>query len=211
MKRGAPTMTKRCAPSAAVLFTSLALAFMTAGCVRFGAKPPAQLITIASEANVPVGSDFSGTAASALVVEEPATGRFLQTQRVLVNDGPNAIAYVKDALWADIPARQFRRLLAETISARSGILVLTPGQFATDPAGQLKGELIAFGVDAARGQALVTYDASLLSADGATIARQRFSATAPVGKIEAGSVAAPVSRAANLVAAQVADWVKTKR
>jgi cholesterol transport system auxiliary component len=211
MKRGASTMTKRRASSAVLLLAGCALVFMSTGCVRFGAKPPAQLITIASEANVPVGAVYSGTAASALVVDEPATGRFLQTQRVLVNDGPNAIAYVKDALWADVPARQFRRLLAETISARSGILVLTSGQFATDPASQLKGELIAFGVDAVRGQAVVTYDASLLSADGATIARQRFSATAPVGKIEAGSVAAPVSRAANLVAAQVADWVKARR
>lgn len=198
-------------PATALLLAALALPALTGGCVRFGAKPPERLLTIASEAAVPAGLSRSGTAASALVVEEPAVSRSLQTLRVAVSDGPNAIAYVKDALWADVPARQFHRLLAETIGARNDRLVLTAGQFVTDPASQLQGELIAFGVDAARGVAIVTYEASLLSPDRATIARQRFSATAPLGKVDAAHIAGPISHAANQVAAQVADWVKTPR
>lgn len=198
-------------PSPSLLLAMAVPPLLAGGCVRFGAEPPARLLTISGDASIPVGTTLSGAASAALVVDDPVTARSLQTQRVAVNDGPNAIAYVKDALWADVPARQFRRLLAETISARGGALVLTPGQFVTDPASQLKGELIAFGIDAARGQAVVTYDASLLSPDGATIARQRFSATAPLGRIEAANVAAPISRAANQVAVQVADWVKARR
>jgi cholesterol transport system auxiliary component len=185
---------------------SLLLAAMT-GCVRIGEKPPERLLGIATEARVNTGATQSGTAQSALFVETPAVPRALGTQRVAVQVDPTSYAYVQKALWADTPAHQFRALLAETISARTSRLVLDPGQYPAQPANVLHGELTEFGVDAAQHRAIVTFDATLVGPDGQTVRRQRFSATAPLGKIDNTTVAPAISKAANDVAAAVADWV----
>ena len=48
----------------------------------------------------------------------------------------------------------------------------------------------------------------LTTPSGVALARQRFTASAPVGgKIEAGSVGVPLNAAANQVATDVAAWV----
>ncbi len=118
--------------------------------------------------------------------------RTISTQRVAVRSDSTSYAYVKDALWADTPAHQFQALLSETIAAKTGRLVLDPSQYAAQAGQVLHGDLIDFGVDAGTGMAIVTYDASLLTPDGQTVRRQRFSATALVGKIDAA-----LGRAAN--------------
>ncbi len=56
-------------------------------------------------------------------------------------------------------------------------------------------------------QAVSTYDASLLTPDGLIVRHQRFSASAPVADIDADKVAPAISKAANQVAGQVADWI----
>jgi cholesterol transport system auxiliary component len=87
------------------------------------------------------------------------------------------------------------------------MIVLDPGQYSADPGRRLLGELVEFGVDAGSRTAIVTYDATLVSADGGAITRQRFSASVPVGQIDAATVGNPLNRAANKVAADVAAWV----
>ena len=73
------------------------------------------------------------------------------------------------------------------------------------------GELVAFGLDAPGNSAVVTYDAILTKGSGTVIARQRFTATVPVGaKIEAGTIGVPLNTAANKVAADVAAWLATQ-
>jgi cholesterol transport system auxiliary component len=74
----------------------------------------------------------------------------------------------------------------------------------------LEGNLLEFGVDAAKRSAVVTYDASLMSPDGLRLTRQRFSASVPVDEIDASSVAPAISQAANEVATAVADWIKAQ-
>lgn len=179
----------------------------TSGCVRIGEKPPARLLGIATEARLNPGTAQSGTPQSALFIDPPAVPRALGTQRIAVRVDPTSYAYVQKALWVDTPAHQFRSLLAETISARTSRLVLDPGQYPAQPANVLHGSLAEFGIDAAQHRAVVTFDASLVGADGQTVRRERFSATAPIGKIDADTVAPAISKAANDVAAAVADWI----
>ena len=180
------------------------------GCVSFGGKPPPKLLSIATEAPLTPGRAQSGPTASALFVGIPTTPKAIATSRVAVHDGPNAFAYVKKALWVDIPAHQFQRLLSETIAARAGLLVLDPGQFLAPPGHVLHGELVDFSIEPARHRAIVSYDASLTGPDGKQVMTRRFSATAPISKVDANLVAPAISAAANEVAAQVADWVKTQ-
>jgi cholesterol transport system auxiliary component len=72
------------------------------------------------------------------------------------------------------------------------------------------GELVDFGLDAASNNAVVTYDAILAGPGGTAIARQRFTASAPVGgKIDGADIGAPLNQAANKVAADVAAWLAT--
>jgi cholesterol transport system auxiliary component len=197
-------------PAAGLLILAAGLLLST-GCVRFGAKPPERLLTITSATRAPAGETLSGTTGGALFVDAPAVPRSIATLRVAVRDGENSISYVKDALWADTPGRQFQGVLAETIRTRAGRLVLDPGQYLARRGQMLEGSLVEFGIDAAKRQAVVTYDASLMSMDGASVQRQRFTASVPVSTIDAQSVAPAISDAANQVATAVADWVKTQQ
>ena len=189
-------------------FAALGLMFAaTAGCVRIGAKAPDRLLSISADARIAPGTGQSASAQSALFVELPDSAKTIANQRVAVRASPNAYAYVPKALWTDTPARQFRAVLSETIAARTGRLVLDPGQYLAQSNQILHGDLIDFGVDAQSNMAIVTYDASLLAPDGQTVRRQRFSASRPVSDIDADTVAGPISEAANEVATQVADWL----
>jgi cholesterol transport system auxiliary component len=179
-------------------------------CVRIGAKPPERLLTISSAAPAPAGEMLSGTTGDALFVDMPVVPRAIATLRVAVRDSNNSFAYVKDALWADTPGRQFQGVLAETIRTRAGRLVLDPGQYLARRGQMLEGNLLEFGIDAINRRAVVTYDASLMSMDGQSVKRQRFSASVPVSAIDADSVAPAISKAANQVAESVADWVKAQ-
>ena len=69
----------------------------------------------------------------------------------------------------------------------------------------LGGQLLRFGYDPARGEAVVVFDASL-ARPGATVSTNRFEARAPAAAAESTAVAAALNQAANQVAAQVADW-----
>jgi len=178
--------------------------------VRLGAKPPSTLLTITSQAAAPAGEALSATSQQALFVDMPVVPRAIATLRVAVRDSANSFAYVKDASWVDTPARQFQGVLAETIRVRSGRLVLDPGQYLARRGQMLEGNLLEFGVDAAKMSAVVTYDATLMAPDGQQVTRQRFTAAVPVSRIDAVSVAPAISQAANEVATAVADWVKAQ-
>jgi cholesterol transport system auxiliary component len=195
---------------AALLLGPAAASLALGGCVRFGSEPPARLLTIASEAVVPAGVAVSGASERALFIDTPAVPKALATLRVAVRTDGNSYAYVKDALWVDMPARQFQTVLSDTLRAGGARLVLDPGQYLPRTGHVLQGELVEFGIDAARSRAVVTYDASMLAPDGQSLTRQRFTAAVPVARIDAQSVAPAISAAANQVAVAVADWIKSQ-
>ncbi|WP_093086679.1 ABC-type transport auxiliary lipoprotein family protein [Sphingobium sp. AP50] len=188
--------------------SALLAATLLSGCVSIGAKPPMQLLTLDAAQKVPAGAARVAGDGRTLIVADPEAPRMLDTVRVPVQTSPTAVAYVTKIQWADTPRHLFRRLLAETISATTDRVVLDAGQFSGDGGQRLSGELVAFTVDAASHSAIVTYDAVLTTPAGVALARQRFTASAPIGgKIDSSTVGAPLNAAANKVAADVAAWV----
>ena len=178
-----------------------------AGCVSFGGKPPKQLLTLTADQRVAAGTTISREPGISISVFDPEAPKKLDTVRIPVQADATSIAYVQDVQWVDTPRHLFQKLLSETIAASGKTLVLDPGEYSIDPGRRLLGELVDFGIDARSGQAIVTYDAILTAPNGATISKRRFSASEPVGSIKAETVGAPLSRAANKVAAEVAAWI----
>jgi cholesterol transport system auxiliary component len=188
---------------------ALALVATTAlsGCISFGAKPPPSLLTLEATAQPQPGAAQSSARAKSIVIAVPSTPASLATARVPVQATATSIAYVKDAQWAEPPSRLFARLLADTLTASANMVVLSPAQSFSDPSAVLGGELRAFGLDAGRREAIVTYDASLTRAGSETVEKRRFEARVPVAAIDALSVGPALSQAANQVAGEVSAWV----
>jgi len=182
-----------------------------AGCIRFGASPPPSLLTIAPQVQPAVGAPQNSAGARSIVVELPATPQSIAGTRVPVQATDTSIAYVKDAQWAEPPARLFARLLSDTLTARAKMVVLSPAQSFDAPSAMLGGELRSFGVDAVQRQAVVIYDASFTPTGKTSVDKQRFEARVPVTAIDAAQAGSALSQAANQVAQQVSDWVGTQR
>ena len=213
---------------------ALLLPLALAGCITIGAKPPPSLLTLTTAARVPVGQpQFAvaspGTTRSTLslggqpvasvtdgpvagggsiTVATPTATQEIATVRVPVQSTPTSVAYIKNAQWVEPPARAFARVLGDTLTARTGRVVLSQAQSFQTGAAQLTGDLRTFGIDAASNSAVVVFDAALVrsSASGA-IEKQRFEARVPVAAIDAADAGVGLNAAANQVAAQVADWV----
>ncbi|MEA3061762.1 MAG: cholesterol transport system auxiliary component, partial [Sphingomonadales bacterium] len=141
----------------------------------------------------------------AITVVAPSVPQELMTTRVPVRSGTQ-VTYIPKAQWVEMPSAMFARLVSETISAKTGRVVLDPHQFSFDPGHRLTGTLQEFGIEEAGSQAVVVYDAVLARGANAVETR-RFEARVPVTAIDAASAPAALNRAANDVAAQVAAWV----
>ncbi len=199
--------TPRNAPRTAGALIAITAMLALSGCISFGAKPPPQLLSLNADKMVAPGTIRRAGEARSLVVADPDAPKMLDTVRVPVRTSPTGIAYVKDAQWADTPRHLFQSLLAETIAASGNRIVLDSGQYSTDTGQRLMGQIVDFGIDGSSRNAIVTYDAILTGDNGAVIAKQRFSASVPVGAIDAATIGAPLNAAANKVAADVAVWV----
>lgn len=207
---------------------------LVGGCISFGAKPPAALLTLTSTAQPTVGEAqrvaltapgqavalSAGGRTTTLAAAVPASAgaasltidSFSVPQQIATNRVPveraGQVTYIKDALWVEPPARLFARLIGDTVTARTGRVVLSTAQSYATGSAQLTGELRRFGIDEAGAAAVVTFDATLIrSSGGGTVEKQRFEARVPVAAIDAAGAGAGLNQAANQVAAQVADWV----
>lgn len=186
---------------------ALVLALPLAGCISFGAKPPEALLTLSPQAPLPVGESQRSNVAATITIAVPSAPQELSSSRVPVHSGNTAIAYVKDAQWVERPTQLFARLLADTVTARTGRLVLSTRQSLLDPGAYLMGELRSFGIDEASREAVVTYDAALVRGSETVVEKRRFEARVAVAEIKAAPVGTALNQAANQVAAEVADWV----
>lgn len=185
---------------------ALAAVLLLGGCLSLGGKTPKQLIGLTPENAAPVG-DLGGAALrDALVVLDPETDRRLDVQRVPVQVDDATIAYLKDATWVERPARQFRRLLAETIRAKGKRLVVEEGDPSEGGKLTLGGRLLDMGYDARSRSVVVRFDALRSDAAGNVVSR-RFEATVTGVAPKVEAVAPALNKAANDVAAQVADWM----
>lgn len=188
---------------------SAALALALSACVSLGGgKVPPTLLTLTPEATAPAGAAASGVPAEALMVMEPETDQHLSVLRVPVQIDDANIAYLQNAQWVEKPSRLFRALLAETLRAKTGRLILEDSQATVPTAGtQLSGRLIAMGYDARSGSVVVRYDA-IRTAPGGVVQTKRFESVVPGVPAEAAAVAPALNQAANDVAGQVAAWMQ---
>ena len=119
-----------------------------AGCISFGEKPPKALLTLSSTEQVPVGREQSSAGARTVTIQVPVVPQELATNRIPVQSNLTDVAYVRDAQWVELPARQFARVVSDTVAARTGRVVLSGAQAMGSPGARLSGELRTFGVDA---------------------------------------------------------------
>jgi len=183
------------------------LALTLAGCVSLTPDPPDSLLTLTASRTAPAGATAAGEPASALAVIEPGADQRLNVVRVPVQTSDSTIAYLKDAVWVEKPARLFQQLLSETIRAGGSRLVVGEGDFGYAAATKLSGRLLDMGFDASSGSVVVRFDAVLQTPDGKVQTKRfenRVSGVAP----DAASVGPALNQAANAVAAEVADWVR---
>jgi cholesterol transport system auxiliary component len=208
MTKSSPSARHRVVSRASILrLMAVAAATLSlSACVSFGAKSPPSLLVITADAMSPAGVVKSGNAADGMIILIPDVPRKLDTNRVPVQINPGSIAYLKDAVWADKPARLMQSLLAETLSATTGRLILTEVEAGGKAGSYLSGNLSEFDIDARGNQVSVVYDAVLV-ARGKPLQKRRFEARENIGAIEPGSASAALNKAANKVAAEVADWV----
>ncbi len=171
-----------------------------------GAKVPDALLSLTPAAAVPIGQTGT-TAAGTVTIAVPAVPQSLATARIPVQVSDTTVQYLKDAQWVEPPQRLFARVLSDTITARTGRVVLATAQSFADPGARMSGELRNFGVDATTNEAVVTFDAALIRADGTKLEKRRFEARIPVAEIAAQPVSVALNDGANKVAAEVADWV----
>ena len=186
------------------------------GCIKFGAEPPPSLLKLQADAAMPTGQTVSSATTRSIVIAVPTVPQELAVTRVPVRSGDTAVAYLKDAQWVEAPNRMFARLLGDTISVRTGRVVLGLRQSLSDPGARLSGELRQFGIDADSNEAVVIYDATLVrdrsaAADGVrpalTFEKRRFEARVALAEIAPAAAGSALNDAANRVAGDVADWV----
>ncbi|WP_173207957.1 ABC-type transport auxiliary lipoprotein family protein [Sphingopyxis sp. BSNA05] len=176
-------------------------------CVSFGgAEPPPSLLTISPDQKLSAGAVQSGPQTGSLVVALPASPQKLNTIRVPVQTSGTGIAYLKDAVWVDKPARLFQDLLSETIAANNNRLVLTATEAGGNAQTYITGELVDFGLDGPSLTVTVTYDAVKMVVDK-PVEKKRFQASEKVYAAEPNPVGEGLNRAANRVASEVAEWV----
>lgn len=191
-------------PAAAAL---AALTLALSGCISLGGgKVPDTLLTLTPAQSAPAGATVSGQMTDALLVFDPDVARDLSVQRVAVTVDASNIAYLKNALWAERPARLFGALLTETLRARGKRLVFSGDERAAVGNDRLTGRLLALAYDAPSHSAVVRYDA-VRNRPGGVVETRRFESVVPVSAPEAAQVGPALNQAANAVAAQVADWV----
>lgn len=187
----------------------IAVACLTlSGCISLGSKTPGMLFRLTPDQTAPAGATASGQLADAIVVLDPESDRSLDALRVPVRVDASRVAYLKDAAWVEKPTREFRSLLAETIRARTGKLVVEGGDFEVTGKILIGGRLLQMGYDAQKHAVVVTFDAMRSSGPGSEITTKRFEAMMDGIEPEADAVGPALNQAANDVARQVADWIK---
>ncbi len=186
--------------------TGLFLALLLSGCVSLAGKAPPSLLILSANKAVTSGTQRSGIATESVVVLIPDVPRKIDTNRVPVQVDSSQIAYLKNAFWADKPARLMQQLLIETIRAQSTRLVLSEVDAGGKAERTVSGTLMEFGINASKLEAVVVFDAVKL-VRGKIVETKRFEARQPLNEVAAGPAGAALNQAANQVASEIATWI----
>lgn len=193
---------------AAPLALALLFAPALSSCVSIGpgGDPPDQLVTFTSREVVADGANMTGEVEDAIVVFEPEVEDRLDVNRIPVKVDATGVAYLQEAIYVDRPARLFQHLLAETLRARKGGLVIEGEDPGVMVSTRLYGRLMEVGYDAQGASVSVVYDAVAVAPGGA-MRQRRFARTITGIAPDAAAVAPALNEAANDVAGEVAGWV----
>lgn len=187
-----------------VLFSIMLL---VTGCVSLGGNErPERLLTLTPINMASEGALVRVQRGEAFIVYEPTVPAELDVLRVPVRVNDSNIAYLKDAIWVERPAKLFGRLLAETIRAQGQRVVLSPGITAVGGGPRLHGNLLQFGYDAEQAAVVITYDATLVKKNG-EIEQRRFESTILDIEADVGLVGPILNETANDIALKVALWI----
>lgn len=180
---------------------------MLGACLRIGPTPPERLLTLTPSTLQATGVARTGAEGTAIALNDFEAPARLDVLRVPVQISDSEVAYLVDATWVERPARLFRRLLAETLRARTERVVIDgddPGVAATT---RLTGTVREFGYDARTSSVVVRVDATRINPGGAAVTTRRFEAVVPGIVAETGPVGEALNQAANQVAGEVAAWL----
>jgi cholesterol transport system auxiliary component len=188
------------------LLLALPAALALSAC--FGGSAPDQLLTLTAAEPRPAATPRAAAQGEAITVAVPSLPQALRTNRIPVYVNDTTIQYLTDAVWVDQPDELFARLLGETISARTGRVVLDPSQYSHDPGTRITGTLLKFGLDPNSMQVVIVYDAAM-ARGGPTggVVTNRFETRLPVAEATPAAVAPALNQAANQLAAEVAAWI----
>lgn len=186
---------------------ALSLLMITSSCVSLGnAEAPPAFLVLTAQSTADVETVNSSNAEDSVVILIPDVPRTIDTNRIPVQINDSSIAYIQGAFWADKPAKLMQELIAETITATSGKLVLDVAQSNGLSKNRISGTLSKFGIDEKESAAIVRYDAIKLNIGG-KIEKRRFEARRNVSIIDAAQAGAALNEAANEVAIAIANWI----
>ncbi len=192
------------------LFLMSATALAVSGCsLGLSSAPPPFLLTLTPDARPEANAGILVQGDDRLTITTPLVPQSIATTRLPVAQGQTALAFIKNAVWVEPPARLFQRLLAETVRQRTGRIVLDPRQFSMEPGATLSGQLLRFDIDERGAEAVVIYDATISGERDRPVRTRRFEARVPAGSIDAKSAGRALNKASNQIANDVADWLKS--
>jgi cholesterol transport system auxiliary component len=189
----------RAKPGRAILIAVLP-ALMLAAC----ASAPKQTYDLN-----PVAGDFAARRGHGqLAVAVPDATLPANSDEIVVRTGPQSVAYLSGAQWADkLPPLIQSRLIESFQNAHVLRGVGRPGILADVT---LYTTLRRFDLDAARGEASVQIAAQLVASSGRAIAGQLFSAKVPISSSESSVVAAALDAALAQVMREIVLWAAPK-
>jgi cholesterol transport system auxiliary component len=157
----------------------------------------------------PVAADFAARHGHGqLAVAVPDATLPANSDEIVVRTGPQSVAYLSGAQWADkLPSLIQSRLIESFQNAHVLRGVGRPGILADVT---LYTTLRRFDLDAARGEASVQIAAQLVATSGRAIAAKLFSAKIPISSSESSVVAAALDAALAQVMRAIVLWTAAK-
>ena len=141
-----------------------------------------------------------------IVVNEPIASLPIDSVRIVIRTGPEAVAYLKGAQWADqLPRLVQTRLIATFENA--GRTVGRPGMIADY---SLQTEIRHFEADVARNEAIVEISSRLVDSRGRVVASGIFNANSPLIKDDGPSVTAALDHALADAMRKIVAWTATR-
>jgi len=139
-----------------------------------------------------------------LAVYEPTASLPADSQRIVIRTGPDAVAYLSGAQWADKLTRLVQSRLIE--SFENAHLLRSVGRPGLVADRNLQTDIRRFEADVSHHQAVVEISARLVGPTGKIVAGKIFSATAPLPNDAPISVTGSLDQALSKVMRDLVFW-----